>query len=152
MHDNQEQALMGSRKSRAELHATRDRRDNLKAEKIGNAFVQNTKTKEGRDKIYRSIVKKVGFEQFFVGGFSLGKLDRQLDHFADEDKALMIGHMLEALEMDLGRLNSSQGQTRRDEIALARERLRLHVSPGTALHSLQSIGSKSVGTLQSMRQ
>lgn len=140
--------MTGSRKYRAALHATTDHRDDLKAEEMRNAFGPNTKTKEGRDKIYRSIVRKVGFEQLFVGGFSLEKLDRHLEHFDKVGKVLMISHVLKALEMDLGHSNSSQGQTRRDEIALARERLRLHVSQGTALNSLKSIGSKSIGALQ----
>ena len=48
--------------------------------KARNTFNEAKKSTEGRDRIFRNLLARYGYSDFFVRGFSLKTLDKQLVH------------------------------------------------------------------------
>lgn len=77
--------------------------------------------REGKQEIYKTILKRMGYQEFFVGGFKLTKLDGKFVNLSADQTNLMMEHVIDALDMDLKTLSSDERQKRQDQIT--RDRL-----------------------------
>ena len=57
-----------------------ERRKLFRESKARNTFNEAKKSTDGRDHIFRNLLARYGYTEFFVRGFSLETLDKQLVH------------------------------------------------------------------------
>lgn len=88
----------------------------MKEARARNTFNEAKKSTEGRDRIFRNMLARYGYTDFFTRGFSLKSLDKQLVHLGKQEKSELIDLVIEALEKDLRKFSTKEREKYKKKI------------------------------------
>ena len=120
----------------------------VKEKEAQQYFQQINETKEGQKQIKKNLLSSnLGYAQYFANGFSLKQFDKNMSHLTNQEKSILIGHLISALDLNLkecSRKDSPEDKRRENEISKQkRKRQKLRMETNT-LPTKEEIEAKKI--------